>query len=731
MGMTVKKKERLQGEIQSITFTNEETGFTVAKVKVKSYSHPVTVVGRLMNPLPGEDMKMEGEWIKHPRYGEQFQLESYEPIAPESTAGIKRYLGSGLVKGIGPSMASRIVDRFQEKTLAVIEEDIQQLLEVEGMGKKRISMIKEAWEEQKDLRRIMVFFLSYGIGSGEVKRIFRQYGGDSISKVKENPYRLATDITGIGFLTADRIAQKMGFGRDSLVRVEAGILYVLEELAGEGHVYYPYEPLVEKCLEILQVDQDLILEAFARVAQKQHIIIEDLNPDLQQYIENNKAVYLGRYHYCETSIASRLKALSGEAPPFRPIDPQKALDWVAHRLPVRLAREQVEAVQYTLKSKVLVITGGPGTGKTTIINAVLQIFSVLKLEIQLAAPTGRAAKRMSEATGHPAKTIHRLLEFTFKKGNFLRNAKNPLTCHLLIIDEASMIDTLLMHHLLKAIPSYTVLILVGDIKQLPSVGAGSVLRDIIDSGSVPVVTLHKIFRQAKESSIIVNSHRINHGQLPLLGRKKIDDFYFLEEEDPQACQELILSLVKDRLPARFAYHPLEDIQVLSPMHKGCIGTSLLNDRLQSALNPKGQEISHGGRTFRVGDKVMQIRNDYDREVFNGDIGRIISLQEGDQELTVSFDGRSISFQYRDLEAMVLAYAISVHKAQGSEYRAVILPLMTQHYIMLQRNLIYTAVTRGKELVVIVGQKKALEMGIKNDAIQRRYSRLKERLQPHG
>lgn len=718
----------LQGEIERITYTSEETGFTVAKVKIPKRKEPITAVGQLHNPIPGEGIKMEGEWTKHPKFGNQFKIHSYESVTPTTIPGIERYLGSGLVDGIGPVMASRIVEQFKEKTLDIIQEDSNQLLKVEGIGKKRLEMIQGAWKEQSEIREIMLFLLSHGVGTGYATKIFKRYRQDSIAIVKENPYVLATDIKGIGFLTADRIAAKLGFAKDSPVRIEAGILYVLEELSTEGHVFYPYMGLKEKALEILQVGQEGILESFAKLAKEKRITIEDLNFDLEEFKENNKAVYLARLHYCETSVAAQLKSLMKAPRSIRPIQKEKALPWVEERLSVELATRQREAVEHSLTSKVLVITGGPGTGKTTIIHAILKIFSVLKVEIQLAAPTGRAAKRMSETTGFQACTIHRLLEYSFQKGGFQKNNKDPLTCQLLIIDEASMIDTILMHHLAQAIPKGAVLILVGDVKQLPSVGPGSVLNDIIASEVAPVVELNKIFRQAKESSIIVNSHRINEGLMPTLGRKRVDDFYFLEEESPEAALNLIVDLVKVRLPSRFGYDPINDIQVLSPMHKGAVGTTSLNERLQAALNPKGREISYGGSILREKDKVMQIRNDYDREVFNGDIGKVMSIDEDNKEVEVLFDGRLVTFNFQDLHEMALAYAISVHKSQGSEYPVVILPIMTQHYIMLQRNLIYTAVTRGKKLVVIVGQLGALEIGIKNDTIERRYSLLKERLQ---
>ncbi len=719
----------LQGQIERVTYTNEENCYTVAKIKVYGRRELVTVIGNIVNPTPGEVIKMKGEWGNHPKFGEQFKIVFCQTTTPATVYGIEKYLGSGLIKGIGPVMAKRIVKMYKEETLNIIESEIEKLAEVEGIGKKRIGMIKKAWEEQKEIRAVMIFLQSHGVSSGYAAKIFKQYGNGAIKIVQENPYRLATDIFGIGFVTADKIAEKLGFAKDSDLRAGAGILYVLHEMTDEGHVYYPYEPLIVKCKEVLDIDREIIVKALGTLVADQQIVIEDMNQNLETFQENNKAVYLIGYHLAESNIAFRLKRLLITPQSIRKIDSEKAIQWVQDKLSITLADKQIEAVRSSVENKVMVITGGPGTGKTTIITAILKVFSALKTKIMLAAPTGRAAKRMSEATGHEAKTIHRLLEYNMRKRGFDKNEEKPLNCQLLIIDEASMIDTLLMHHLLKAIPLTATYIMVGDVNQLPSVGAGNVLRDIIDSGIAPVVELNEIFRQAQESSIIVNAHKINQGLIPNLKstQDKLEDFYFIEQEDPEKVLELIISLVKDRIPKRFGLNLANEIQVLTPMHRGIVGAGNLNIELQKALNPREGGILRGGRTFKVNDRVMQIVNNYDKEVFNGDIGKIILINEEAQEVTVIIDDREIIYDYSDLDELVHAYAVSIHKSQGSEYQAVVIPILIQHYILLQRNLIYTGVTRGKKLVVLVGTKKALAIAIKNNKTEKRYTLLRQRL----
>ena len=721
----------LSGQVERITFTNEENGFTIARVKVRGRHEPVTVVGTMMSLMVGEILEMRGEWSTHPKFGEQFKVFEYKTKVPATVYGIRKYLGSGMIKGLGPVMAGRIVDRFGKDTLDIIENHVERLAEVEGIGKKRITMIAGAWDEQREIRDVMLFLQSHGVSTGYAAKIFKHYGNQAIAVVKENPYRLAGDIFGIGFITADQIAAKLGISRDATIRVEAGILYVLNKQSEEGHVYFPYEVLVSRSCEILDVDREPVERALAALAADQKIILEDLNEGFDAFKENNKAVFLARFYLFETGVAQRLNALVDTAKSIRDIDPVKAIDWVQKKLTITLAANQIKAVGWAIENKVMVITGGPGTGKTTIINAILQILSRLDARIMLAAPTGRAAKRMGETTGYEAKTIHRLLEYSFQKGGFQRNEDKPLDCDVLIVDEASMIDIILMYHLLKAVPPFATFIMVGDVNQLPSVGAGNVLNDIIASGSVPVATLDKIFRQARSSQIVVNAHKINDGIMPSLNTEysanPLNDFYFIEQEDPEKILDIILELCKTRIPRRFNYDPVNEIQVLTPMHKGVVGAGNLNSRLQAALNPGEDGIVRGERTFRIDDKVMQIRNNYDKEVFNGDIGRVTAIRWEDREVIITYDDREVVYDFSDLDEIVPAYAISVHKSQGSEYPVVIIPIVTQHYILLQRNLIYTAVTRGKNLVVIVGTRRAMAMGINNNKTLQRFTRLQYRL----
>jgi len=725
----------LTGQIERITFSNVENGFTIAKVKVSGQADLVTVVGALMAPVPGEVLEMKGEWAQHPKFGEQFKVATYKSVVPVSIFGIRKYLGSGLIKGLGPVMAERIVQKFGIKTLDIIANNIGRLTEVDGIGKKRVAMIQAAWDEQREIRDVMLFLQSHGVSTGYATKIFRQYGDRSIAVVRENPYRLASDISGIGFLIADRIAEQLGFSKDSDLRAESGVLYVLDQLAEEGHVYYPHELLVEKSREILKVEPNVVAGAISNLAADCKIVIEDLSKTPAEDAPDHRAVFLVRYYVSETTVAGRIKELLAAPRSIRTIDSDKAVDWAQQQLRMTLARNQVAAVRSALDNKMMVITGGPGTGKTTITQAIIKIFERLHLQIALAAPTGRAAKRLSETTGREAKTIHRLLEFSFQKGGFQRGIENPLDCDLLIVDEASMIDTLLMHYLLKSVPDSATVILVGDVNQLPSVGAGNVLNDVIASACVPIVELNEIFRQARTSRIIVCAHQINSGIVPPIAppdSQLQSDFYFIQQEDPEKVLDIILTLVKERIPRndrfqKFIKNPIDDIQVLTPMHKGVVGAGNLNVRLQEALNPGNEGVVCGERSYRIGDKVMQIRNNYDKEVFNGDIGRIDGIYPDVQEIIVRFDGREVVYDYADLDEIMLAYAVSVHKSQGSEYPAVVLPVLTQHYILLQRNLIYTAVTRGRNLVVMVGTTKALAIAVRNDKTQKRFTHLRYRL----
>ncbi len=721
--------KELEGQIERITYTNEETGYTVARIKVAGYSESVTAVGNLIAPRPGELIKMKGAWVDHPKFGRQFKVTSYRTLVPSSLEGMRRYLGSGLIKGIGPVMASRIVEKFGEKTLEVIDSRIEELEKVEGIGRQRVGMIRRAWEDQKDIREVMIFLQGHGVSSAYATKIFKRYGQNAISVLKRNPYTLATDVYGIGFQTADRIAQRLGFEKSAPVRAEAGILYVLAQLSEDGHVYYPYERLIEKCREILEVDREVILKAFGSITYDGKVITEDLNLELEEFVPNQKAVYLAQFYTSETGIANHFVRLISSAKRIRKMDEDKAIQWVQGKINLKLASKQIEAVKKAISDKVMVITGGPGTGKTTIINAVIQIYRAVGARILLAAPTGRASKRMSEATRYPARTIHRMLEYSFQKGGFQRNHDHPLEVDVLILDEVSMVDAVLMYHLLKAVPAEATLIMVGDVNQLPSVGPGSVLRDIIRSNVVPVVELKEIFRQAGESLIVVNAHKINNGVIPKLkpAKENLEDFYFIEQDDPDQALSVIMELVCERIPKRFNFHPINDVQVLSPMHKGVVGVGNLNMKLQDAMNPSNVQIAKGERVFRLKDKVMQTRNNYEKEVFNGDIGRITSMDHESQQLTITFDGIPVPYDFSELDEVALAYAISVHKSQGSEYEAVVIPILSQHYVLLQRNLIYTAVTRGKKLVVMVGSKEALAIGVRNDRIMRRYTYLAERL----
>ena len=710
---------QLKGHIERVTFSSEESAFAVCKIKVKGERDLVTIVGNMVNPVPGEFVELTGKWSIHPKFGSQLTVQHYKTLVPATQFGIQKYLGSGLIKGIGPVMAKRIVKQFGIKSLDIIEKDITKLSKVEGIGKKRIEMIKKAWDEQKEVRSVMLFLQSHGVSTAYAAKIFKTYGQDSINIVKENPYRLAREIFGIGFITADNIAEKLGITKDAPQRIEAGLEYVLHKLADDGHVCYPYEELCEKVKEMLAVDRQIVLRAVADSFQADRIVIEDIN---------GKLVFLKKFHVCETGITQNFKRLKHSPKSVRKIDSNKAIEWMKGRIKIKLAEKQEAAVRKSLEEKVLIITGGPGTGKTTIINAIIKILKKAGAKILLAAPTGRAAKRLSEATWERALTIHRMLDYSMKEMGFKKNNKNPLKCDVLIIDEASMIDTVLMHHLLKAVPSKATLIFVGDVNQLPSVGPGNVLNDLIVSNAFNVVTLDTIFRQAKKSLIVVNAHRINKGMFPVVANdNKKSNFYFVQKEEPEDVLNTIIDLVQKRIPKSFCVDPVDDIQVLTPMHKGIAGAGNLNQELQKILNPNKVVLQRGNREFKVSDKVMQIKNNYDKHTYNGDIGRILDINLIDQKVLLNFDGREVEYDFSSLDEIVHAYAVSVHKSQGSEYPVVIIPVVIQHYILLQRNLIYTAVTRGKKLVVLVGTKKALAIAINTVKSSQRHTRLSHRL----
>jgi exodeoxyribonuclease V alpha subunit len=706
--------EELEGVVESLLYSSEETGYSV--VRLRSGGQLLTVVGNLTAPVPGERLRLKGRWTNHPRFGRQFSVEEYESHAPATVEGIERYLGSGLIPGIGGELAHRIVKAFGEQTLEVLDHRPQRLTEVEGIGRKRIASIKATWRQQREIRKVMIFLQSHGAGPALAAKIYKRYGDRSIVVVQENPYRLALDMFGVGFLTADRMARAIGIAADSSSRAQAGILHTLEECSGDGHLYYPRTALIRRCQKLLEIDRGIIAAAVEELTKEGMLISED-QPD--------PAVYLPAFYQAETGIALLLSELQAVPHAKRRIDAEKAIAWVQQRMDIELAEKQLHALRTALESKVMVITGGPGTGKTTIIRALLLILQRSGARFLQAAPTGRAAKRMQEAGGHEARTIHRLLEYSPREGEFKRNQTNPLGCHWLILDEVSMIDALLMYHLLKALPSSSCLVLVGDADQLPSVGPGRVLNDIIRCGRVPVVELDKIFRQAEASEIIVNAHRINDGLMPV--QHDEGDFYFIKQEDPEEVVRLILKLCRERIPARFGLDPMDEIQVLSPMHRGPAGVSNLNRVLQETLNPHSRELVHGERRFRPGDKVMQIRNNYDKEVFNGDIGRVERIDTGSRVILVRYEDRRVRYESTDLDEIVLAYAVSVHKSQGSEFSAVIVPVLTQHYLLLRRNLLYTAVTRGKQLVVLIGTKKALAIAVKNASTRERYTGLQARL----
>jgi exodeoxyribonuclease V alpha subunit len=713
----------LRGQIDRITFVNEENGYTVARMKVEGRNGFVTVVGTLLNVTPGEVLKLTGQWKQHPRYGEQFQIESFETVVPATAKGIEKYLGSGMIKGIGPVMAKRLVQRFGVKTLNVIEEDMERLKEVDGIGEKRIEMIRQAWDSQKEVRDIMVFLQGHGVSPAYAAKIYREYGRESVGVVKRNPYRLAEDIFGIGFLSADRIAGHLGIEKDAPARIAAGIMYALQQLADDGHLFYPAAALSQEAAKMLGVDEGALPDAIGELAREKKVVLEASDSHGEGGL-----VYLERLHTAERGVATNLARIAGGPRQQALPGADGALSRVQSRLGIDLSMNQRRAVEASISEKVLIVTGGPGTGKTTIINTILQIYEGLKQKVLLAAPTGRAGKRMTEATGHEARTIHRLLEYAPASGTFKRDGQNRLEADLVVVDEVSMVDAVLMYHFLEAVPDGAALLLVGDADQLPSVGPGNVLRDMIDSGAFPVVRLDEIFRQCRESAIVRNAHRINSGLMPELeAGEGMRDFYFIHLEDPQEVLDRIVDLCGKRIPKRFGFSAFEDIQVIAPMHRGVAGVANINAELQKRLNPVTMELVRGGRAFRPGDKVMQVRNNYDKNVFNGDMGRIQAIDGETQEVRVDYDGTLVSYDYSDLDEITLAYAVSVHKAQGSEYPVVIVPVLTQHYLLLQRNLLYTAVTRGKKLVVLVGTKKALAIAVRNDKQQLRYSLLKERL----
>lgn len=706
---------KLRCVVERITFQNAENGYSVMKVKVKGYDDLVTLVGNLLEVPAGAVLLCEGEWRVDKRYGQQFQCETWEEVMPATAYGIEKYLGSGLVKGIGPKFAKLIVGHFGTDTIEVIETDIERLYEVPGISKKRVEKIRESWEKQKDIKNVMLFLQGFGVSTAYAAKIYRQYGKESIDNVKENPYRLADDIWGIGFKTADGIARKMGYEMNDERRLRSGLIYTLNQLADEGHCYAEEEQLIATAKQLLEADEECI-----RTAMTHAIETEDLMLD-------GTAIYLPPFYYAECGTANRLNTLVHTKEAGSIFTARFDLAKLQRETGIEYDEVQVEAIRQAIASKVMVLTGGPGTGKTTTTKAIIAALQSAGMRILLAAPTGRAAKRMSEATGMEAKTIHRLLEYNPQDG-YKRNDENPLEGDALIVDECSMIDIILMNNLTKALPTTMRLVLVGDIDQLPSVGAGNVLRDIIDSGVIPVVRLTRIFRQAQSSRIVMSAHAINRGCFPDISNGQHTDFFFMKQEEPEKVAETIVSLVRDRLPKAYR-QPNANIQVLTPMQRGVVGAANLNVALQQALNHNTAALVRGGYTFKEGDRVMQLRNNYDKDVYNGDFGYVRSVDMEERTLTVDFDGQMVEYEASELDELTLAYATTIHKSQGSEYPIVVMPVLMTHYVMLQRNLIYTGITRAKKICVLVGQTKALAYAIHNMKVLKRNTRLKERLAP--
>ncbi len=709
--------EYISGVVERITYENEENGFSVIKIKSKGFTELITVVGSLAAVNIGSIIRLKGEWKMDSKFGKQFAAQDYRETLPATVAGIQKYLGSGLIKGIGPAYAKRIVQHFQEDTLRVLEEEADYLVNVAGIGQKRVDMIKKAWQEQKEIKNVMLFLQSNGVSTAFAVKIYKTYGNDSIEIVRTNPYRLADDIWGIGFKTADKIALQMGFEKNSFERCRSGIVYVLNELSNDGHCYGTREQLLEEAEKILEIEKSRIDSTLDRMIEEKVVILDE---------GEGEAIFLLPFYHSELGIANRMKAILAEEILYPTTNVDGILETIQKQYDISYDEVQKDAVKTAAASKFMVLTGGPGTGKTTTTLAIIKVFQLLGARVLLAAPTGRAAKRMSETTGLEAKTIHRLLEYKPPEG-YKKNAEYPLECDVLIIDETSMVDTILMYNLLKAVSNATVVILVGDVDQLPSVGAGNVLNDIIDSGIVNVVQLNRIFRQAQGSAIITNAHKINQGDFPDLKGNRNSDFFFIEEDEPTKVVQTIKELCTKRLPAFYNVDSINDIQVLCPMQRGETGAVNLNVVLQEALNSSTIAIKYSGTVYRLGDKIMQIKNNYDKNVFNGDIGSITKIDIEERILVLNFDGNLVDYDATELDEVVLAYATTIHKSQGSEYKIVVAPLTMQHYVMLQRNLLYTCVTRAKKVFVLVGTKKAVSMAVRNNKTSKRNTRLAERL----
>jgi exodeoxyribonuclease V alpha subunit len=716
-------EQEIEGVLEHFTYQNEENGYTIAKIIPHGKIQPVTVVGSLAGVQVGESLVLHGQWINHQKYGRQFEVQSYQVKLPATLEGIRKYLGSGLIKGVGPATAKKIVDHFGKETLNMLDNSPERIQEVPGIGSLKADIISNAWEQQQQIKEIMLFLQSNGVSASLAVKIYKQYGDQAIQIVRETPYQLARDIWGVGFKTADQIARKMGLAPDSPERIQAGLLYALGNLSNDGHCYATREQLLNETIPLLDLGQETCGEQIEVLIQQEALIADQ------------EALYLPPFYFAETGVANKISRIFSEKRDrlsvFKNINWQLTFDALSGTDKIQLTEQQKIAIKTALISKVSVLTGGPGTGKSTIVGSLIQMLKKRHCSVLLAAPTGRAAKRLTETTGEQAKTIHRLLEFAPKEiSGFVRDRDNPLDADMIIIDETSMVDILLMNHLLNAIETGSHILFVGDVDQLPSVGPGNVLRDLIDSQVIPVVILDTIFRQADDSYIIVNAHRINEGLMPEFS-KESKDFFLFGETDAQKAADWVLDLVTSRIPNKFNFNPSQDIQVLAPMHRGVAGVSELNQRLQESLNPKNShrsEVRFGARVFREGDRVMQTRNDYERQIFNGDQGVITRINTEDQELTIDFDGRLVPCESLQLDDLIHAYAISIHKSQGSEFPVVIIPILMQHYMMLQRNLLYTAVTRARKLVVLVGDRKAIGMAVRNNRISERNTRLKERLQ---
>jgi exodeoxyribonuclease V alpha subunit len=716
------QNNKIKGVLEKIIFKNSETGFMVGKVRTED-NKLVTVVGNAFEINCGESLEITGKWVLNKNYGQQFEIEDVKTIEPATIAGIKNYLGSGMIKGIGPVIAEKIVSHFKLETLKVLDSKPERLKEIDGIGKKRIGMIKKSWKEHRDIRDVMIFLQSMGVGNVYSMKIYNKYGDSSISVIKSNPYRLSEDIFGIGFKTADRIALKTGIKKDSIFRIKAGVLYILKEAEDSGNCYYPFQELRELAESFLETEAAGVSSAMAELEREGKIkIVRD----------DEDKVYLSDIYNDEKYVSVKIiEILNGNnAADIKFHDTESILSFIkvlSEEENITLDFIQEKAVEKALTEKMLVITGSPGTGKSTILNIIIKIFEKINESVVLGAPTGRASKRLCETTGKEAKTIHRLLNYNPKLNKFLKNEKEKIDADVVIIDEASMIDIKLMKVLLSAIKTETKIIFVGDIDQLPSVGPGNVLSDIISSGSVPVIELKKIYRQESESLIIYNAHKVRDGEFPFIGKPKNNDFFFIEKNNPEEVVELILDLLTKRIPGSFNYDPVCDVQVLVPTNKGIVGVNNLNSRIQDVLNPNSEKIMRGSMEFRLNDKVIQLKNNYEKDIYNGDIGIIKKLDEELEEIIISFDGRMVNYSFFELDEISLSYAISIHKSQGSEFKCVIIPLLTSHYMLLQRNLLYTSITRARELVVIVGSKKAIGMAINRNFVENRYTSLKSLL----